>query len=447
MVLTLGVVALWSAAADVRAAAEGTGVAAVASRVSPVGTVRRISIDCSEPSAEVEQASAPALDQVYEMWMGCGRSRSIGFARSTNGGVTFSKPLLLPDSTASTWDPAIAVGADGVIYASFMTEKDSRMFPVVEASLDHGVSFSQVKELSGVPAGNWGDRDFIAAGPGHTLYLTWDYGPSASDMRYLCAPGGSCSFAAGDVNIVVQKSTDGGRHWGRIVHVSPGFPASGADSGPVLVEPDGRVDVLYQGYEVTNKTTFTLARGHEYFTSSTDGGAKWSKPVRVGPASLDESVKSWWIDGSLGLDAGGNLYATFDAAHRGADVGFLCYSTDNGSTWSQPVRVTPDTDQAVHIVQVSGGPAGQAVIGWLADGPQHGYAMNVRPFSIKAGWLGPAVRVSSALGSSSVWPGDTFGLGELPAHPDHQRIVTSWGSATGGSNRDDIFAAAVGPLG
>ncbi len=442
----LGVVTVSSAAVAVSTAAGGTGVSAATQQASPIGPVRRISIDCSATSAEVEQASDPALDQVYELWMGCGRSRSMAFARSTNGGATFSKPLLLPDSTASTWDPAIAVSANGVVYASFMTEKDSRMFPVVEASFDHGASFSQVKELSGVPVGNWGDRDFIAAGPGHTLYLTWDYGPSASDMRYLCSPVGSCSFAAGDVNIVVQESTDGGRRWGRIVHVSPGFPASGADSGPVLVEPDGRVDVLYQGYEVTNKKTFTLARGHEYFTSSVDGGAKWSKPVRVGPASLDESVKSWWIDGSLGLDAGGSLYAAFDAGQGGADVGFLCYSTDHGRTWSRPVRVTPDSDQAVHIVQVAGGPAGQAVIGWLADGPQHGYAMDVRAFSVKAGWLGPALRVSSALGRSSVWPGDTFGLGELPAGPHRQRVVASWGSATGASNRDDIFAAALGPL-
>ena len=32
-----------------------------------------------------------------------------------------------------------------------------------------------------------------------------------------------------------------------MVHVSPGFPASGGDSAPLVVEPSGRVDLLYQG--------------------------------------------------------------------------------------------------------------------------------------------------------------------------------------------------------
>ena len=56
---------------------------------------------------------------------------------------------------------------------------------------------------------------------------------------------GGGAFKAGDVNTVIQRSTDGGRTWGPIIPVSPGFPRGGGYSAPVLVEPDGRVLFLY----------------------------------------------------------------------------------------------------------------------------------------------------------------------------------------------------------
>jgi hypothetical protein len=77
---------------------------------------------------------------------------------------------------------------------------------------------------------NWGDRDFIAVAPDGTVYLTWDYRPSAKKVTFICTKGGSCAFATGDLNVVLQKSTDGGRRSDPIIHVSPGFPASGGDS-------------------------------------------------------------------------------------------------------------------------------------------------------------------------------------------------------------------------
>ena len=51
--------------------------------------------------------------------------------------------------------------------------------------------------------------------------------------------------------MVMQKSVDRGKTWTKMSDISPGFPASGGDSSPLVVEPDGRIDVLYQGYQVT----------------------------------------------------------------------------------------------------------------------------------------------------------------------------------------------------
>ena len=411
--------------------------------ISPVTEFSR----CAGQNAEVEQAVDDARGYVYEEWMGCGNS--IGFATSSDGGRHFGRPVVLARSSGA-WDPAVAVAPNGIVYAAFMNSTKHHTFPVVEVSFDHGRTFPQVRQVVPRQRNNWGDRDFIAVGPDGAVYLTWDYGPSAKAVTYICSKGGSCAFATGDLNVVVQKSADAGQTWGPIVHVSPGFPASGGDSAPLLVEPSGRIDVEYQGYHITSKTKYTMTPAHSYFTSSVDGGKRWSAPVRIGPARLTMSLAEWWIDGDISADAAGNLYATWDTQHAGRDIGWLSYSTDHGRTWSPLQRVTPDADNATHIAQVAGGRPGTAYVGWLADNSPRGYALYVRPFSIRHGWRSGPIRVSPEFGNRSVWPGDTFGISMEPA--EHwqlrggwQRVVLSWGSAVSKTPHPDSedFSAIV----
>ncbi|MDX6543511.1 MAG: hypothetical protein QOK32_1114, partial [Gaiellaceae bacterium] len=148
-------------------------------------SITDISTSCAGQNAEVEQAVDGS--RVYEIWMGCS---GIAFARSTDGGAHFSKPISVPGSLGSdlnTWDPAITVGPDGTVYAAFMIAHGSQWYPVVAASFDHGVTFSQVSSLVPPDAKNWGDRDFIAVGPDGTVYVTWDYGPNRTSVTNICA--------------------------------------------------------------------------------------------------------------------------------------------------------------------------------------------------------------------------------------------------------------------
>ena len=413
-----------------------------------VSQIADVSRGCTGQNAEVEQAADRSGLYVYELWMGC---HGIGFARSADGGRHFSSPINPPGSVASSWDPALAVAPNGTVYASFMITRNGYTYPVVAASFNHGVTFSQVASLVPPIRKNWGDRDFIAVAPDGAIYVTWDYGPSAAAVTYICNPAGSCAFATGDLNVVIQKSTDGGRSWGPIIPVSPGFPASGGDSAPLVIEPDGRIDLEYQGYHITNDVTYTMTPAHSYFTSSDDGGRTWSAPVQVGPDRLTMSKAEWWIDGAIAIDAAGTLYMTWDTQHQGRDIGWLAYSTDHGKTWSPLQRVTTDNDNATHIVEVAGGSPGIAYVGWLADNSAGGYAQYVRAFSITRGWLSAPVRISNRFGDRSVWPGDTFGISTLPTprsidgERDAGLLVVSWGSAVGDQPRPKsaIFAAVV----
>jgi hypothetical protein len=296
-----------------------------------------------------------------------------------------------------------------------MRAGDGQTYPVVDASFDHGATFPQSSPLLPPTYRDHGDRDFIAVAPDGAVYVTWDYGPSQSLVTIKCATGGSCYFTAGDFNIVVQKSTDNGKTWGGIVYVSPHFPVGGGLSGPVVVEPNGHIDVEYQAY-ATNPDTYALSSsGYSYFTSSSDGGKTWSAPVQLGPRKYTMSLGEWWIDGAIGIDSAGNLYATWDTQGKAKDIGWLTFSTNHGKTWSAPRQVSPDTANTGHIVEVAGAGKGSALVGWLTDSSPHGYAAYVRFFPIAHGWLTKPIRVSKQFGNRLIWPGDTFGISLLPA--------------------------------
>jgi hypothetical protein len=427
-------------------AAVVAAVAYAAATYTPNTAVVDLTTRCSGQNAEVEQATDAANGFVYDEWMGCS---GIAFARSTDGGKTFSTPLNVPGSVGSTlnaWDPALAVGPDGTVYAAFMISHSSQWYPVVAASFDHGKTFPQVTQLVPPDPKNWGDRPFITVGPDGAVYLTWDYGPERSSVTYLCAANGSCGFATGDVNVVLQKSTDHGQTFGSMVHVSPGFPASGGDLAPLVVEPKGAIDLLYQGYGISDPVTYAMTPAYEYFTRSTDGGVTWSTPLRVGASVGTMSLDEWWIDTSIGLDAGGNLYAAWDTQGTNADgspndIGWLAYSTDHGKSWSAAIQATPDSLAVPHVMEVAGGPAGTAYVGVLTDSDPRGYAMYLRTFSIKGGWQSAPYQVSDEFGDPNVWPGDTFGISVLAPND----VMLSWGSATPsvGNKKSDIFARSV----
>lgn len=406
-----------------------------------VRTVTDVSAGCTGRNAEVQQAIDRRVGYVYEAWTGC---HGIGFARSLKGGMTYETAVTLPGSASvGADDPSVAVAADGTVYAAFMVRGPEQSYPVLAASFDHGASFPQVTSLRPPGTGNWGDIDMVTVGLDGTVYVTWDYGPSQAAIKYLCARGGSCSFADGDLNVVIQSSTDRGRTFGPIWHVSPGFPAGGADSGPLVVEPDGRIDLLYQGYTVIDRATDKLGPAYTYFTSSSDGGRTWTAPVRVGADAGTMSPAEWWVDGDVAIDSAGNLYATWDTQDTNAsggstDTGWLAYSTDHGQHWSAPIRVSPDRTAAPHITEVAGGRPGLAYVAWISSSDQRGYAPYVRTFSIKHRWRSPATRLSSTFDDPSIWPGDTFGLSELSAH----HLILSWGGAPLGTAKVSHITAA-----
>jgi hypothetical protein len=409
---------------------------------STVGKAVRVSRCPGPGNAEVVQAVDGR--HVYEAWIGC--NRSIGFARSGDGGRTFGPSRRVRGSHRKglhSWDPAIAVAPNGTVYVSYMVGPaegasggSGAMRPAVAVSHDHGRSFGGVSTLP-VPAakngiGNWGDREFIAVGPDGAVYVTWDYGPRRDQVKIVCPPGGSCYFTRGDFNAVLQRSTDGGKTWTSLAAISPGFPLGGVYSAPIVAQTNGTLDVLYWAHPTDSKT-LRVTPGHEYFIRSTNGGDTWSQPVLVGPKAGTIGLTEWWIDGSLAVDPAGTLYASWDTQARRHDTGWLAWSTNGGRHWSLPVRVA--SSRTEHLTEVAAAARRDVYLGWQTIVRGKGYATFLRRYALGRGWTGRARRVSPAYGNPRVWPGDTFGLSTRSGS-----AILSWGSAIKSRAGPEIYA-------
>ena len=394
-------------------------------------------------NAEVESATDPANGYIYDAWIGCG---GIGFARSVDGGVTFQTAYGVPGSTTGTngpynnsWDPSIAVAPNGTVYVGFMVNNGTGGAPAVAWSMNDGVSFAGF-HLAFLPSsGEFSDRDFVAVAPNGTLYLTWDYSPNASIDVIGCASGGSCYFTNGDYNILIVHSTDGGRNWSNPAPVDPEYPNGGAPCGPLIVAPNGTVEVLYEDYAVSG-ANHSLGLGKNYFSRTTTGWSTFSTPLAV--SNLTFPNYFWWIDGAIAADPSGTLYATFDAQSGANNTAFVAVSRTGGTSWQPPIRLNPDNNSADHImVQSAGGESGTAYLAWMADNNSLGWSTYFETLTGNGTKLSSPIVISDQYGAVGYWVGDTIGIVYL----GNQTISVSWtyGVVVAGSLASEVFETVV----
>lgn len=220
---------------------------------------------------------------------------------------------------------------------------------------------------------------------------------------------------------MIQKSTDGGKTWTMPQVISPGFPLGGVYSAPIVAEANGTLDVLYIQHP-TDPMTLAVSPGTEYYTRSADGGTTWSSPVAVDPQAGTVSLPEWWIDGSIAVDPGGNLYAAWDTQTPNSDTGWLAWSSDGGKTWSTPLEITSGSTE--RLIEVAAAGTGNVYVGWQTPLPSKGYATYLRRLVVGHGWTGSTRKISRKYGNRRTWTGDTFGLSTRTGS-----AVVSWGSS------------------
>ncbi len=266
-----------------------------------------------------------------------GTNKFTGFARSTDGGLTFTDGGTLPtNSNGDLGDPVLA-RSDSTGRIFFATLQFTNGGIAVFHSDDNGLTWSApVQGAPGKTAGGSVSQDkewiavdnFSGAGNGNVYLVERDFGPGNG--------------------IYFFSSTDNGNTFGP----SGGtLIATGNQGAYVTVGPDHSVYV------------FWWAGSTLQMRKSTNQGVSFGSPVTVATGLIGGT------NGDLGLTGvrqgtttaasfrsdefpravvnpvTGNVYVTYANKGAGSDKAdiFFVQSTNGGTTWSAPVKVNDDT--------------------------------------------------------------------------------------------------------
>jgi hypothetical protein len=308
---------------------------------------------------------------------------------STDGGNTFTN-VLLPGWDPATGgqglfkhvmaggDPVLAFSPEGVLYfsslvydTSFTNRTPSGV--AVAVSRDGGATWTAPVMVHFESSNDFfNDKDWIAAGAGGNVYVTWTLFQSNKGHGYISS------------QIVESVSHDFGATWSGPIAVSDSAHPFDQGSAPA-VAPDGTVYVAYEGNQASDitKDQIVLAR-------STDGGQTFTNmelgrvyddigcyPANVAQGRARLSFEQFRINSfpSLAIDPStGHLAIAWadDQGNAGCAAGASSFSgltnnqvklvtSVNGTTWTAPHIITSGADKAYPAV---GANSGRTVIGY-----------------------------------------------------------------------------------
>ncbi|MFQ5908838.1 MAG: exo-alpha-sialidase [Thermoplasmata archaeon] len=248
-----------------------------------------------------------------------GPGRRVGFARSEDGGLTWSSNLLMDRRVPGRFqsDPWLVVDESDRLYYSRLEFEEGPVNGVaVSHSDDGGLSWSAVVEVDDQPG--FADKESMVSDGNGTLYLAYD----------------DASLVGDDTSIRFTLSTDRGNTWAATTEVGGG---PGDFLSPVIAtQPNGTVYVAW----------LDLFLGNILVATSWDRGVTWGTSVRVNPvpgtAALDPT-HPWWVSlPSIVADAQGRIYIAWSDRSTGSLDILVARSEDDGSSWSLPARINDD---------------------------------------------------------------------------------------------------------
>jgi sialidase-1 len=271
---------------------------------------------------------------------------------------------------------------------------------------------------------------------------------------------------ASDIDIVLKRSTDGGRTWGPLQVVSEGAGDTHGNPAPLVDRGTGRV-LLAETYN-PGRTNGGNCRAPcvrtPHLQYSDDDGRTWSAPRDLSDELLAAQRSSWYATGPVhGIQLGHGPHAgrlvfgvnaeTWDGSRVTANHAALVVSDDGGEHWrvgatdSWPVAADGTFRQKPSEVTLTERADGSVLVsGREQDGTDLGHrtqAVGVdggdsfdAPFRALPDLYAPQVQCA------------TLGLGarlllSCPADPDRRRTMTIRSSYDGGATWDTPDRATV----
>lgn len=273
---------------------------------------------------------------------------------------------------------------------------------------------------------------------------------------------------SGDVDLVLKRSTDGGRTWGPLQVVDEGAGDTHGNPAPVVDRRTGRVLLV----ETWNSGAGDDGHGGcslpcdrtPHLRYSDDDGLSWSKPRRLGPGTVPPGPTAWYATGPVhgiqlrhGPHPGrlviGVNSETWGAERVLANHAALLVSDDGGDHWRigahdvRPVaadglfRQKPSeltvTERADGVILVSGREEGGTDLGHRTQAfSTDGGDTFTTPFRALPGLYAPQVQCSTLRAGHRL-------LLACPADPDRRRTMTIRSSFDGGHTWDGVDRGTV----
>ena len=249
------------------------------------------------------------------------------FARSDDGGKSFTKPVNLSSSLGGDgkgrinreiWHNGsldLTVDTSGTIYAAWTEYAGTLWF---SRSTNGGKSFSSPRRVAGSDSSP-ARAPSLAVGPG-VVYLAWTVGEnSAADIHFAKSSDSGASFAQP-----------------HLVAPSPGY----SDAPKLAVDPKGVLHLVY-----AESSAGPFEQYHIRYTRSADGGRSFEAPREISKP-VQKSVTSSAFP-ALDIDGEGNIFVIWElyTNHRQPPRGLgLMVSQDGGGSFTLPEAIPGSAD-------------------------------------------------------------------------------------------------------
>jgi hypothetical protein len=279
----------------------------------PINLTLGVITDSETPSI------AAFRNNVYIVWADSSPENfDIFFVKSTNGGNSFTKPMNLSNDPGISYQPRIAIDGNNGVYVLW-TDNSLGNYNILFTKNIGGTTFSMplvltndVKGVSNFPN--------IAVSHNNNVYVVWshknntDFDPSNTNNQTQT------------YDIVLTKSIDRGNTFSKPINLSN--DPSNSQNPAVAISGNNNVYVVWTDNSIGTYETF--------LTKSIDRGNTFSKVTVVSSnvaRSTSPSVSTY----------GSNLYVVWSDNAFGNSEIFYTQSTDNGSTFNMPTNINNDT--------------------------------------------------------------------------------------------------------
>ncbi|NGO11131.1 laminin G [Streptomyces sp. HC44] len=271
---------------------------------------------------------------------------------------------------------------------------------------------------------------------------------------------------AGDIDIVLKRSTDGGRTWGPLQVINEGGGDTHGNPAPIVDRETGRI-VLAETYNpgrTDGRNCEVPCDRTPHMQHSDDDGRTWSAPRDLSDKILPDHWNSWYATGPVhgiqltrGKHAGRLVFGvnaeTWNGSRVSANHAALIVSDDGGDHWrvgatdswsipasgtfrQKPSEVTM-TERADGVILISGREQDGTDLGHRAQTlSRDGGDSFASPFRALPDLYTPQVQ------GSTLRLGDRILLA-CPADPDRRRTMMVRSSYDGGRTWDSVDRGKV----